>query len=31
MPEDDIECKSFAVISNDSSHAYEHNITCKYI
>ena len=24
MPEDDIEWKSFAVISNDSLHAYEH-------
>ena len=31
VPEDDIECESFTVISIDSLLLYENNITCKYI
>ena len=31
VQEDDIECESSAIISNDSLLVYETNITCKYI
>ena len=31
VPEDDIECEYFTVISIDFLLVYERNITCKYI
>ena len=31
VPHDDIECKSFTVISIDSLLLYKTNVTCKYI
>ena len=31
VPENDIECESFIVISIDFLPVYENNITCKYI
>ena len=31
MPEDDIECESFTVISIDSLFVYDKNIICMYI
>ena len=31
MPEDDVECESFTIISIDSLLVYEKSITCKYI
>ena len=31
VPEDDVECESFTIISIDSLLVYEKSITCKYI